>query len=89
VSKKREEVMLADGRIFCLGQISGIVRKIDPLKNPSDSDLDDNDAVMYDELWETLVAENKARLEIIERWRFQLTDEWKTDDGGNFANRND
>jgi hypothetical protein len=64
VSEKREKVMLADGRIFCLSQVSGIVRKIDLLKNPSDADLDDHEAVMYDELWETLVAENKARLEI-------------------------
>ena len=86
MNEKREEVMLADGRIFCLDEPGGMVRVVDPLKNPLGPDLDD-EAVMYDELWDALVAENKPRLEAVERWRFQLTDEWNIDDGGKFANR--
>ena len=89
MNEKREEVVLADGRIFCLDEPGGMVRVVDPLKNPLGPDLDDDDAVMYDELWDALVAESKARLEIIERWRFRLTDEWNIDDGGKFANRNE
>ena len=87
MNEKRAEVMLADGRIFCLDEPGGMVRVVDPLKNPLGPDLGDDDAVMYDELWDALVAENKARLEAVERWRFQLTDEWNIDDGGKFANR--
>ena len=86
MNEKREEVMLADGRIFCLDEPGGMVRVVDPLKNPLGPDLDD-EAVMYDELWDALVAENKSRLQAVERWRFQLTDEWNIDDGGKFANR--
>ena len=83
MNEKREEVMLADGRIFWLADDDRIVRKVDPLSPHPEADQ----GVLYDELWATLVAENKSRLEAIERWRFQLTDEWNIEDGGKFANR--
>ena len=89
MNKTREEVLLVDGRIFCLDEPGGMVRVVDPLKNPLGPDLGDDDAVMYDELWDALVAENKSRLEAVERWRFRLTDEWNVDDAGPFATRND